>query len=311
MTTDKTNTVRRRHVVLGVSTYVIGLSNSEVSEAKQTKKSARDTDPVYSGSPWLNLPPTPNLPKSDINGLASVNGVTNFYAKFGKGPPVLFLHGGLANSNYWGLQVGKIAEHFTVIVMDTRGHGRSPLSSSEFSYRTFAGDVIELLGFLGIKRISIVGWSDGAITGIDLAINNPEFIKGVFAFGANSGVNGVKTGGSKTVVFSEFTARAQTEYQSLSPRPGGWPFLIAGLGAMWRSQPAFTSKQLSGIRIPVTISDGEHDEVIKREDTERLAREIPGAQLVIQPSVSHFAMIQKPDHFTQCVMEFLDSVKLN
>ena len=58
-------------------------------------------------------------------------------------------------------------------------------------------------------------------------------------------------------------------------------------------------------RCPVAIVAGEHDEIIRRDETERLARDIPGARLVIQPTVSHFAMLQNPGMFTGDLMEFL------
>ena len=53
---------------------------------------------------WLTLPPTPSLPKPAESGYAPVNGIRVWYAEFGRGEPVLLLHGGLANSNYWGNQ---------------------------------------------------------------------------------------------------------------------------------------------------------------------------------------------------------------
>ncbi|HEY4123891.1 MAG TPA: alpha/beta fold hydrolase, partial [Rhizomicrobium sp.] len=77
----------------------------------------------------MALPPTPTLPKADVRGLAPVNGIKIWYAEFGQGSKpdretVLLLHGGLANSDYWGNQVRVlVAAHYKVIVMDSRGHG--------------------------------------------------------------------------------------------------------------------------------------------------------------------------------------------
>src|SRR5215510_620479 len=66
--------------------------------------------------PWLTLPPTPSLPKAEQSGYAPVNGIKIWYAEFGKGEPVILLHGGLANSNYWGLQVPALDKCYRVIV---------------------------------------------------------------------------------------------------------------------------------------------------------------------------------------------------
>src|SRR5262249_19522688 len=75
--------------------------------------------------PWMMLPPTRSLPQAAANGYAPVNGIKIWYAEFGQGEPVIMLHGGLGNSNYWGLQVPALAKSYRVIVMDSRGHGRS------------------------------------------------------------------------------------------------------------------------------------------------------------------------------------------
>jgi hypothetical protein len=93
---------------------------------------------------WLTLPPTPSLPKAEQSGYASINGIKIWYATFGKGEPVLLLHGGLANSNYWGNQVPALARNYRVIVMDSRGHGRSTHDDRPYGYDLMASDVIGL-----------------------------------------------------------------------------------------------------------------------------------------------------------------------
>ena len=72
---------------------------------------------------WLTLPPTPSLPVPAKSGYASVNGIKIWYAVFGRGVPVILLHGGLANANYWGDLVPVLAQHYRVVVMDSRGAG--------------------------------------------------------------------------------------------------------------------------------------------------------------------------------------------
>src|SRR4249920_3101292 len=94
---------------------------------------------------WLTLPPMPALPKADVSGSAPVNGIRIWYASFGQGEPVLFVHGGLANSNCWGRQVRALtAAHYRVIVMDSRGHGRSTRNAQPFGYDLMASDVVAL-----------------------------------------------------------------------------------------------------------------------------------------------------------------------
>src|SRR5262249_12968008 len=90
---------------------------------------------------WMTLPPTPALPTPQKSGRAPVNGISIFYATFGSGDPVLLLHGGLANSDYWVHQIPALAEHHRVIVMDSRGHGRSTRNAEPFGYALMASDV--------------------------------------------------------------------------------------------------------------------------------------------------------------------------
>jgi len=80
---------------------------------------------AHAAPQWLNLPPTPTLPRATQSGFAPVNGIKVWYAIFGRGEPVLLLHGGLANANYWGHQVRSLQRHYQVIVMDSRGHAPS------------------------------------------------------------------------------------------------------------------------------------------------------------------------------------------
>ena len=81
--------------------------------------------PAAAEAPWQRLPPTPTLPKPDRSGTAPVNGIRLWYATYGHGDPVILVHGGLANSSYWGLQIPVLAQRYEVIVLDSRGHGRS------------------------------------------------------------------------------------------------------------------------------------------------------------------------------------------
>ena len=254
---------------------------------------------------WLSLPATPSLPSSTQSGYAQVNGVRIWYAVFGHGQPVILLHGGLANSNYWGNQVPALAESHRVIVMDSRGHGRSTRDAQPYGYALMASDVIGLMDFLGIPQAAIVGWSDGAILGLSLAMSHPERVSRLFAFAANSDPSGVKDVG-KSPVFNEFTARAEKEYEALSATPGQFKTFFAEIGKMWETQPNWTAKDLNAIKVPTWIVDADHDEAIQRDNTEFMAREIPNAGLLLQPEVSHFSMLQAPSQFTDDVRHFLE-----
>jgi pimeloyl-ACP methyl ester carboxylesterase len=257
---------------------------------------------------WLTLPPTPMLPKAERSGYAPVNRIQIWYAVFGRGEPVILLHGGLANSNYWGNQVPALAKHYRVIVMDSRGHGRSTRDEQAFSYDLMASDVIGLMNYLKIRKAAIVGWSDGAILGLDIAIRHPERLTKLFAFAANSDPSGVKDV-TQSAVFNAYIARAEKEYEKLSPTPDQYKSFLNQISKMWATQPNFTAEQLRGIKVPTWIIDADHDEVIKRENTLFMADQIPDAGLLLQPAVSHFSFLQDPEQFSSDVLHFLQHVK--
>jgi len=258
--------------------------------------------------PWTRLPPTPSLPHADRAATAPVNGIQLWYAIFGTGhgSPVLLLHGGLANSDYWGNVVPLLARTHQVIVIDSRGHGRSARDSQPLSYKLMATDAVALLDELNIGKVAVVGWSDGAITGLQMAMQRPERVSRVFAFAANSDPSGVLDVHANPV-FSAFIARAGQEYARLSPTPRDYAGFDAAVEKMWADQPHFSVSQLAGVHVPVWIADGDHDEAIKRTDTDFMAHAIPEAREAILPGVSHFAILQDPDTFTDMVERFLNA----
>jgi pimeloyl-ACP methyl ester carboxylesterase len=143
------------------------------------------------------------------SGSAPVNGVRLWYATFGadQGEPVILLHGGLANSDYWGHQVRALMNRYRVVVMDSRGHGRSTRNEQPYGYDLMESDVSGLMDFLKIPKATIVGWSDGAIIGLDLAMHHQDRVAKLFAFAANSDPSGV-TDIARSPVFNAFIAHA-------------------------------------------------------------------------------------------------------
>ena len=254
--------------------------------------------------PWERLPPTPSLPKAEHSGIAAVNGIRLWYAVFGRGDPVIMVHGGLANSDYWGLQVPVLAQHYQVIVLDSRGHGRSTRTAAPIGYDVMASDVLALMDALHIRKAALVGWSDGAIIGLDIAIHHPERLTRLFAFAANSDPSGVKDV-DKSPVFTAYIDRASHEYARLSPTPGEFKAFLDNISRMWASEPHFTDDQLRGIEVPTWIVDADHDEAIKRENTDQMASLILGAGELILPGVSHFAFLQDATLFNATLLHFL------
>jgi pimeloyl-ACP methyl ester carboxylesterase len=254
---------------------------------------------------WQTLPPTPAAIDTPKSGQIKANGISIHYAIYGKGSPVVLLHGGLANSDYWGRQVRALAPYHRVIVMDSRGHGRSTRDARPYGYDLMADDVVALMDALKVRKADIVGWSDGGIIGLDLALRHADRVGKIFAFAANTQTSGVIEDVEKNPVFAAYIDRAGKEYRAYSATPKEYDAFVAQISKMWADQPNWTDEQLKTIKSPVLIVDGDHDEAIKRPHTEYMAATIPGAGLLILPNVSHFAFLQDPGLFNFAILHFL------
>jgi pimeloyl-ACP methyl ester carboxylesterase len=254
---------------------------------------------------WMQLPALAPLPEAKQSGYAPVNGIQLYYAIYGEGPPLIMLHGGLANTEYFGNQIPVFAKQYTVIAVDSRGHGRSTRDAQPYGYGLMASDVVALMDYLKIPKASIVGWSDGGIIGIDIAMNHSEHLDKLFAFGANTNVAGLKPDIDKNPTFAKYIENAGKDYVRLSKTPTEYDAFVAQISNMWATQPDYKPEQLAKIAAPVAIADGEHDEAIRQEHDVEMAKAIPGAKLIILPDVSHFAFLQNPELFNKAVLDFL------
>ncbi|MDO6592850.1 alpha/beta fold hydrolase [Neptuniibacter sp. 1_MG-2023] len=97
------------------------------------------------------------------------------YKLYGEGAPLIILHGLLGTMDNWGGQIKRLSQHFQVISVDLRNHGRSP-HSDEMSYALMAEDIVELIDHLGFSKVSVIGHSMGGKTAMQLALNYPKLI---------------------------------------------------------------------------------------------------------------------------------------
>ena len=246
------------------------------------------------------------LPVPDVEGRVEHEGARIWYAAYGSGLPVILLHGALDNSGHWGYQVPALLEAGRrVVLIDSRGRGRSTLGTQPLTYELLASEVLAVMDALGVECAAIAGWSDGAIIGLVLAMQSPARITRVFAFGGNMDASGNKPGGPPDPLTVRVFSRAVEDYARLSATPGEFERMAGAVDRMMKTQPNYSASDLARIRTPVAIVAGERDEFIERKHTEYLARTIPGATLTILPGVTHFAPLQKPDEFNRALLAFL------
>ncbi len=160
--------------------------------------------------------------------------------------------------------------------------------------------------YLKIEKVALVGWSDGGIIGLDIAIHHPERLTKLFAQAANSKVDGVIPTVMEDKTFAAYVAKAGEVYKKISPTPTEYDAFVTQIGNMWASQPNWSDDDLKTITTPTAIVLGDHDEAISREHTDYLAKTIAGAKLVILENASHFAMLQDPQGYNKAVRAFID-----
>ena len=236
---------------------------------------------------------------------ATINGAELYYEVHGPadGQPVLLLHGGFTNAESWlNLAPVLVAAGYRVVMMDSRGHGRSAWGDLPITYEQMAADTLGLLDHLGIEKTDVVGWSDGATIALDLAIHHPERLDRVVAYGATFTLEGVQFMPSDQMTpFERFIA----DYRRLSPEPERFEELGTVLEALYAVAPNYSEDELRSIGVPVLILDGEADEFVKPEHTRQLAELIPGSTLVLIPGTGHYAPLAKPAVFNQIVLDYL------
>ncbi|MBB3315205.1 pimeloyl-ACP methyl ester carboxylesterase [Rhizobium sp. BK181] len=246
------------------------------------------------------------LPRSRHHGFVENDGARIWYASYGSGPAVILLHGGLGNAGNWGFQVpALVATGRQVVVIDSRGHGRSTRDARPYHYTRMSEDVLAVMDHLGLVKAALVGWSDGACTALILADQRPERVSGVFFFACNMDPSGTLEF-KPTPIIDRCFSRHRKDYRALSATPDAFESFVGDVSKMMASEPNYKPADLASIKVPVAVVLGENDEFIKREHADYLARSIPDAELILLPEVSHFAPLQRPEHFNREVLAFLD-----
>jgi pimeloyl-ACP methyl ester carboxylesterase len=230
---------------------------------------------------------------------ADLHGVRIAYRVHGHGPRLLLLHGGGGQALGLVRQILDFGRHFTVIAPDSRGHGGSTDDGDTLSYHVMAEDMVALMDRLRIGRADVVGWSDGGIIGLDLAIHHPDRVRKLVVFGANFTPEGVSPGTLAWLrqAWAEDSAAAAADLSESLP-------FDARLRRLWLTQPNFTPAQLRSIQAPTLVAVGDHD-LPRIDHTLELVRAIPGAQLCVIPGATHAVLHERADLADEIVLQFL------
>ncbi|SHK39389.1 alpha/beta fold hydrolase [Epilithonimonas mollis] len=217
-----------------------------------------------------------------------------YYEVYGKGEPLFLLHGNGGSIDAFSKEIPELSKHFKVIAMDTRAQGKSTdISTEPLTYIKFADDVKALADELKLKKINILGWSDGGNTGIEFAIKYPKMANKIITSGANVFPSGVGENEVENMKKDADKMRAENK-----------PAHDFRLLQLMIDEPKITKEQLNKIKAKVFVVAGEND-LILRSHTEYIAKEIPNSKLKIYKGASHGVPVERAEELSKDVIKFI------
>lgn len=225
-----------------------------------------------------------------------LNDVELYYEIYGEGEPLILLHGNGGSIQEFYKQIPELSKEFKIIAIDTRGQGQSKdFTKGDLSYKIFADDLKNLMDHLNLPKANILGWSDGGNTGLEFALKYPQSVNKLIIIGANAFPEGVDG-----ELLKNFKGKLKFMELANQPEHDAEKRLLN----LMVNEPNISKKSLNEIKNPVLVIAGEND-VIRKQHTEMLAKEIPNATLKIYPQASHYLPFEIADELNKDVVEFL------
>jgi len=236
---------------------------------------------------------------------AKINGISVYYETYGAGRPVLILHGAGGSLEFMHYFIEDLARDHLVIAVDSRGQGRSTDAAGPITYALMGSDMIALLDHLKLKQVDVIGWSDGGIVGLDMAMKHPARVRRLIAIGANYRADGVDKSAFSDAALAQYAEIERPFYRSIAPDPSHFDVVFKKIVTMIKTEPNYTLADLGRIRSPTLIVAGEND-LILRKHTDSLAHAIPGAKEVIVKGLDHEGPLEDPAQYNAMARAFLD-----
>jgi pimeloyl-ACP methyl ester carboxylesterase len=236
-------------------------------------------------------------------------GVRTWYEVDGAGEPLILLHGGLCTNETWGAQRADLAARFQVFLPERRAHGHTPDVSGPLSYQDMADDTVHFIEAVVGGPAHLVGWSDGGIVALLVALARPDLVRKVVAMGANfrpapecsadpAMLADLQPDGPGLAPFREM-------YAAVSPDGADhWPVVVAKASDMFATEPDLTPQDLARITAPTLVLVGD-DDMMTLEHTIALYRAIPRSELAVVPGASHALPLEKPAYVNRVILDFL------
>jgi pimeloyl-ACP methyl ester carboxylesterase len=228
---------------------------------------------------------------------ANINGMRMYYEIYGKGAPMLMIHGNGSSIKAFRNQIPYFSKNYKVIVADSRAQGKSVDTGDSLSYEMMADDLNTLLDGLHLDSCYVIGWSDGGINGLLLAIRHPGKVKKLAVTGANLWPD--TTAVDPWVVHTTMDMTDSLEKMPATPKVK----YERKLYHLLSYEPHITLEQLHTIHCPTLVIGGDHD-VILPQHTLLIFQNIPKAYLWILPDSGHSTPIFYKDEFNKTVADF-------
>jgi pimeloyl-ACP methyl ester carboxylesterase/ketosteroid isomerase-like protein len=215
-----------------------------------------------------------------------------YYEIYGKGKPLVMLHGGIAGSTYEMADlIDQFSKYYQVIAISTRGHGKSGLGTQPHSYQQKAKDVIAVLNAVTKDSVTVFGFSDGGYTGYYLASMFPERVKQMVIIGAAETHPGDYKMNMKVSDMMQLDKLYWEQQLRLMPEPNRLQEMFDKVGdAVGKLD--ISKDFFSTIKCPVLVMAGNHDQFVSTQRVVNASKMIPNAELSIIPNATHGAFIE-------------------
>lgn len=234
-----------------------------------------------------------------------------YYETQGDGPALLLLHGGVGTLTQFNPILPGFAG-FQVLAIDSRGHGRSTLGSAPLTYAQLEQDVRAVLSHLGLRRLSLLGFSDGGTVASRIASCPGELeIDRLVLVGAtwhnqhSKALERILSNVSGTIWRAKFPRDAE-DYERWNPEPDFDKF-VGAVVKMWMDQTTsgHPNETVDRITCPTLIARGDDDHLVSLEWSRQLQEKVAGSHLFNIPFAGHAAFADQPEVFLAGVSRFL------
>jgi pimeloyl-ACP methyl ester carboxylesterase len=227
------------------------------------------------------------------------------YREYGEGDSLVLLHPALADSRAFTPNLEGLSQSFHIYAPDRRGHGRTPDVEGPISFELMASDTIAFLETVVGGPAFLLGYSDGAIVALLVAMRRPDLVRRlVFAaavFHRDGWAEGVLDHDESPPDFMRKT------YGEVSPDgEAHYDVVVAKVAAEHIHEPSLTRKDMAAIATRTIVLAGDDDEV-RLEHAFEMYRNLPDAELAIVPGTSHGLLVEKPDLCNLLITEFLST----